>query len=347
MSIAVPLPNDVSEELLQAVIDALSAHIAILDKDGNIVAVNRAWCAFADANHGKLPHYGVGLNYIELCAPHHAVTLVDTKAAEDYSFGIRAVRGILDVLRGRAADFQLTYPCHSTTEQRWFLLRVTPLQIHGEQGVVAAHENITTIKQHEEAVTAALVGTVEAIADIVEVRDPYTAGHQKGVARLASAIARQMGEEGEFVRGVHLGALIHDIGKIAIPAEILARPGELTKVERQLIETHCQQGYDMIAGIPFPWPLADIVLQHHERMDGSGYPNGLKGDQINRASHIVAIADVVDAISSHRPYRPSLGVAVANEEMQRGAGSVYDAEVIEAYLSPEVQALVNEMYDDV
>ena len=342
MNIALPVPIDSPDELLQSVIDALSAHIAILDKDGNIVAVNRAWCDFADANNGKLPRYGVGQNYIELCAaPHH---VMDAKAAEDHSFGIRAIRGISDVLHGKTTNFQLTYPCHSPFEQRWFLMRVTPLQIRGEQGAVAAHENVTTIKQHEEAVTAALIGTVEAIADIAEVRDPYTAGHQKGVARLASAIAQKMGLSAEIQRAVNLGALIHDIGKIAIPAEILTRPGRLSEVERQLIETHCQQGYDMIVGIPFPWPLAEIVLQHHERLDGSGYPIGLKGDQISLESRIVAVADVVDAISSHRPYRPSLGVKVANREMREGAGIAYDAAVVEAYLSADVQQLASEMY---
>ena len=345
MTTALPVPQETSDEMLQAVIDALTAHIAILDKAGNIIAVNRAWRDFADANSGALPHYGVGTNYFDSCASHHPMAIVDTKAMEDHSFGVLAVRGISDVLCGRAKDFQLTYPCHSPTEQRWFLLRVTPLQINGERGAIAAHENVTTIKQHEEAVTAALIGTVEAIADIAEVRDPYTAGHQKGVARLATAIAQQLGLDTESARSVHLGALIHDIGKIAIPAEILARPGRLTKVERQLIETHCQHGYDMIAGIPFPWPLADMVLQHHERLDGSGYPNGLKGDQISMESRIVAVADVVDAISSHRPYRPSRGIEVANDELRRNAGSVYDAEVVKAYLSPEVQALASTMYD--
>jgi putative nucleotidyltransferase with HDIG domain len=209
---------------------------------------------------------------------------------------------------------------------------------------VVAHENVTTIVQREEAVTAALLGTIKALSDMAEVRDPYPSGHQQGVARLAVAIARQMGLDAETRRGIQLGAQIHDIGKIAVPAEILNRPGRLSEMEMHLIRTHCQVGHDIIADIRFSWPIAQIVLQHHERMDGSGYPNGLVGEQISLEARIVAVADVVDAVSSHRPYRPSRGIATANALIREGTGTQFDTDVVEAYFCAPVQHEAADMY---
>jgi len=178
-----------------------------------------------------------------------------------------------------------------------------------------------------------LEDTVRAIATIVEMRDPYTAGHQARVADLAVAIARQMGLPDEQAHGIHLAGVLHDLGKIRIPAEILSKPGRITDIERSLIRVHPQAGYDILQGINFPWPIAQMVLQHHERVDGSGYPQGLKGDQIIIGACVLSVADVVEAISAHRPYRAGLGIEAALEEITRNRGIFYDPQVVDACLT--------------
>ena len=188
-------------------------------------------------------------------------------------------------------------------------------------------------RQHLEQLQNSLEDTVRAIATIVEMRDPYTAGHQARVADLAAAIARQMGLPDEQVHGIHLAGVLHDLGKIRIPAEILSKPGRLSDIERNLIMVHPQAGYDILQGINFPWPIAQMVLQHHERQDGSGYPQGLKGDQIIIGACILSVADVVEAISAHRPYRPGLGVEAALEEITRQRGVYYDSQIVDACMA--------------
>lgn len=178
-----------------------------------------------------------------------------------------------------------------------------------------------------------LLQTIEAIAATVEARDPYTAGHQQRVAVLASAIASEIGISDDKLHGLYLAASIHDLGKIRIPAEILSKPGKLNPVEFELIKTHPQAGYDIIKDLQFPWSIAQMVLQHHERLDGSGYPQGLKADQILLEAKILAVADVVEAMSSHRPYRPGLGLDVALEEITRQRGVLYDPVVVDSCIT--------------
>lgn len=189
-----------------------------------------------------------------------------------------------------------------------------------------------THQHHSEILRKSLEESIQAIANTLEMRDPYTAGHQKRVAKLAVAIAVELGLPEEQAHGIHLAASIHDLGKIQIPAEILSKPGTLSDIEFMLIKTHAQAGYDILKGIEFPWPIATMVLQHHERVDGSGYPNGLKGDQMLLGSRILAVADVLEAMASHRPYRPSFGVQAALQEIERGCGTVYDRDVVDACL---------------
>jgi HD-GYP domain-containing protein (c-di-GMP phosphodiesterase class II) len=186
----------------------------------------------------------------------------------------------------------------------------------------------------------ALLQAIEAIARTVETRDPYTAGHQRRVARLAHAIAQRLGLPPDRAFGVLVGGLIHDLGKIHIPAEILTRPGRLTPNEFALVREHCRAGEEIIHDVEFPWPLGQMILQHHERMDGSGYPQGLRGDDILLEARILAVADVVESIASHRPYRPALGVDRALEEIQAGRGTLLDADAVDACL-----ALFREGYD--
>jgi GAF domain-containing protein len=188
-------------------------------------------------------------------------------------------------------------------------------------------------REYLEKLQGSLEGTVSAIARIVEMRDPYTAGHQARVAKLAAAIARQMGLSEERVHGIHLAGTIHDLGKIQVPAEILSKPGRLSEVEYSLIKVHPEAGYDILKNIDFPWPIADKVLQHHERFDGSGYPQGLKGEEISLGARIISVADTVEAMSSHRPYRPGLGVEAALAEITQQRGILYDPQVVDACLA--------------
>jgi len=175
----------------------------------------------------------------------------------------------------------------------------------------------TTLDSNAKHISALLIDTVTAIANTIEMRDPYTAGHQKRVALLACAIAQKMGLDAERIEGLNLAAQIHDVGKINIPAEILNKPTRLTDIEFMLIKTHPESGYEILKDIEFPWPVATIVRQHHEKLDGSGYPLNLKQDDILLESRILAVADIVEAMASHRPYRPSLGLEVALAEIIR------------------------------
>jgi PAS domain S-box-containing protein len=206
-------------------------------------------------------------------------------------------------------------------------------------GILAEGRDITERKKVEEELEHSferlrktLGATVQSISMIVEMKDPYTAGHQQRVSDLARAIATEMGLSADRRDFIRTASSIHDIGKISIPSEILSKPTKLTDLEFSLIKTHSQSGYDILKDIDFPWPVADVVLQHHERMNGSGYPQGLKGDDILLEARIMAVADVVEAIGSHRPYRPSLGIDFALEEISRNKGILYDADVVDACL---------------
>ncbi|MES9958406.1 MAG: HD domain-containing phosphohydrolase [Sedimenticola sp.] len=187
-------------------------------------------------------------------------------------------------------------------------------------------------RENIERLHGVLVKTIQAIALTVEKRDPYTAGHQERVSDLASAIAVEMGLTEEQVEGIRMGAMIHDIGKVYVPGEFLNRPGKLTEDEFSIIKTHAQVGYDIVKDIDFAWPVAEMILQHHERLNGSGYPNGLKGEEIILEARIMAVADVVEAISSHRPYRPGLGMDVALGEITDNRGTFYDPDAVDACL---------------
>ncbi len=185
-------------------------------------------------------------------------------------------------------------------------------------------------ERHAIVLRESLVQSIQTIAATVEARDPYTAGHQQRVADLATAMARKMELPEEQVDAITLAAIIHDLGKIHVPAEILSKPGKLTDIEYMLIKAHPQSGYDILKHVTFPWPIADIILQHHERLDGSGYPQGLKKGKILLEARIIAVADVVEAMSSHRPYRPGLGLESALEEIKRHRGTWYDPDAVDA-----------------
>lgn len=191
-------------------------------------------------------------------------------------------------------------------------------------------ERTRSLRQSEIKLRASLLDSISAIAATVEMRDPYTAGHQRRVAQIAKAIAGELGLPEQQIEGIYLASVVHDVGKVQVPAEILSKPGKLNKLEFSLIQQHSQAGYDILKEVDFPWPIAQFVLQHHERMDGSGYPEGLKGDAILLEARIISVADVIEAMASHRPYRPGHGIEAALEEISGKRDVLYDPAVVDA-----------------
>jgi PAS domain S-box-containing protein/putative nucleotidyltransferase with HDIG domain len=294
---------------VRRLIEAALDPFVTIGPDGKITDVNRAMEQAAGVARDRL----IGTDFAAYFTdPEDARTgyrrVLDEGLVRDYPLTLRSVSGdTIDVL-------------YNAT---------TYVNEAGElQGVFAVARDITALEEAEGEIHRVLVEMVEAISLTIEKRDPYTSGHQKGVAELASAIAERMGLDPLVVEGVHLGGMMHDIGKIYVPAEILSRPGRLSPSEWQIIQTHPSVGAEILHGVHAPWPIEEMVLQHHERLDGSGYPQGLKGDEILTESRILAVADVVEAMASHRPYRPALGVARALEEIANGSGTLYDERVV-------------------
>jgi len=211
--------------------------------------------------------------------------------------------------------------------------------LEGRETIVGMAQDITEKKRAEDEIKRyvaeleiAFMSTVNVATTLGEMRDPYTAGHQRRVAEIAVAIGAELGFDAHRQEGLRVAGYLHDIGKITIPAEILAKPGKLSSLEYTLIQGHAQSGYDVLKGVQFPWPVAEVAWQHHERVDGSGYPQGLKGEAILLEARIIGVADIIEAMSSHRPYRPGLGMDNALAEIERGRGEVYDAGVADACL---------------
>ena len=198
------------------------------------------------------------------------------------------------------------------------------------EGIVT---DVTERHRAQERLKQSLTQTIGAIAATIDKRDPYTAGHQRRVAALSRAIAEQLGLGTDQAEGVYLGALVHDVGKMAIPVDILSRPGRLSFEEFALVKTHVRAGVDVLRDVVFPWPIIDMVAQHHERLNGSGYPAGLSGDSIRLEARIIAVADVFESMSTHRPYRPALAVEVALDELSRGRSTLFDADAVDACLA--------------
>jgi len=305
------------------------ASIVVVDRKGKIVFVNKRAEKIFDLPVDKI----IGLAYDAPewritdfdgnPFPHERLPFVQVVASGNVVYGVRHTITLSD---GRLIYFS-----------------INGAPIFDDQGIISEVvliiDDISEQKHAEEKITLAIEqlrqsfeGTIRVTAMTIEARDPYTAGHQRRVADLAQAIARKMELSIEQVNGVRVGAMTHDIGKISVPAEILSKPTKLSDIEFRLIKVHAQSGYDILKDIAFPWPIARMVLEHHERVDGSGYPNGLKGTGLLMESRILSVADVVEAIASHRPYRPALGVDAALEEIDRNKGVLYDTDVVNACL---------------
>lgn len=220
-----------------------------------------------------------------------------------------------------------------------YLFTGAPFDLDGKSGFLGTGIDITRLRRAEEELVRktdqiknALIGTIAAVSKAMEARDPYTAGHQQRVRNIAVAIAERLEMNPFQLEGLELGASIHDIGKLAVPTEILVKPTRLTELEYKVIQTHVEAGADILKDVMFPWPILGIILQHHERLDGSGYPFGLKGNEICLEARIVAVADVFEAMSAHRPYRPSKGIQKAVEELNDNRGRFYDPKVVDALM---------------
>jgi PAS domain S-box-containing protein len=307
-----------SEERFRGMLEQNIAAIFMLE-DGRFTFANRR----AGEILGRPPEELAGQPMLELVAANdrgrlsaalHRLVAGEEKAVEQ-TFG--AVRK-----DGTLADIG-THAVLAT-------LRGKPAVLGIAQDIGERRKAQEEIDRYIERLEKTVLGTLEAVSLMVELRDPYTSGHERRVGDLAAAIGQEMGLAEHVVKGLRLTGYVHDIGKISAPAEILSKPGILTRMEFELIKGHSQSGYDVLKRVDFPWPVAEVILQHHERLDGSGYPRGLRGDEILLEARIISVADVVEAMANHRPYRPGLGLKAALEEIESGSGRLYDAQACAA-----------------
>jgi PAS domain S-box-containing protein/putative nucleotidyltransferase with HDIG domain len=311
-------------EEYRIIFDAVRPLIAYLDKEGVIQRINKSGAA----TFGQEPKEIVGKTMYDFFPTAEAVRF----SAEDTQV-ITSGEPVL----GSIAEFTLP-----SGQKRWAQVdRIPYFDENGDvTGVIMFNQDITRRKlaednlaQSYESLKKTLNDAINTIVKIVEMRDPYTAGHQQKVADLATAIAREMKFEETQIDQLRTAAVIHDIGKIYVPSDLLSKPGKLTDIEFSLIKTHAQNGYDIVKDMEFPGDVAETILQHHERLDGSGYPNGLKAEDTLMKAKILAVADVIEAMASHRPYRPALGIDKALEEISKNKGKIYDPDVVDACLA--------------
>lgn len=255
------------------------------------------------------------------------------------------VAGLIELRRARTREKSISAPLETTLKHKdgrevFVELNAGQISHNGRPATLVLIRDITSRKRADEELKhtleklrKAMGATIQAITLTVEMRDPYTAGHQRRVSDLARSIADALGFSAEKIDAIRMAASIHDLGKISVPAEILSKPGRLTETEHTLLRTHSQVGYVILKQIDFPWPIAQIVLQHHERINGSGYPQKLRGDEILFEAKILGVADVVEAMVSHRPYRKAFSQDKALEEIRRNRGVLYDPNVVDSCLS--------------
>jgi PAS domain S-box-containing protein/putative nucleotidyltransferase with HDIG domain len=299
-------------------LDSANDSIVLYDFEGRLHYVNEVACRFYGYTSEELMQKKVfDLNVVE--------------SAEDQQFRLNELktkgRAVFDAVFGKDGAL-IPVEVNSSV-----------LDIGGKQFVLSVARDITERKRAEERLRESFTKlaktfeqTVKSLSSIAEMRDPYTAGHQARVAKLACEIASEIGMSEEQVNAIRTAALIHDIGKIIVPSEILNKPGKLNVLERSFVEAHAQAGYEILKTIEFEFPIAEIILQHHEKLDGSGYPQGLSGDSILKEARVLTVADVIEAMASYRPYRSALPLKTALEEISSHRGVLYDADVVDACL---------------
>jgi PAS domain S-box-containing protein len=315
--------RDVSSEWLLALVESALDGVITMDDKGRIIAFNPA----AEQIFGYRSDQVIG----------HLVSdkLIPKSLREAHESGLeRFLRSGKDKIIGRRVEVSAMRADQTVFPAEMWVVSVNPER---SPVFIAYIRDISKQKQAEQEhrkyiinIKKTLVQTILAISRIVEIRDPYTAGHQSRVAHLAATIAETLKLSEACIEGVFLGALIHDIGKIAVPSEILSRPGKLLDEDIRYLQIHCLKGYEILKPVDFPWPVAEIALQHHEHLNGSGYPHGLRGEKIILEARIVCVADVVESLTAHRPYRPAYPLGKALELISDKAGKWYDREVVDA-----------------
>ncbi len=307
-----------SEERNRAILRTSMDGIFFTDMKGRLLDVNAAYCRMSGYSRQEL----LALSISDLSANESSV---DVKSK------------IAMIAREGSASFEAL---HRRRDGSFFDVEASVTYLPIEEGrIVSFMRDITNRKRAEEALKATLErlrrvtgSVIQVVVAAVESRDPYTAGHQRRVGDLARSIAFEMGITPGEADGIRIAGIIHDLGKISVPAEILSKPRQLSDTEFALVKEHPRRGYEILKGVDFDWPIAEMIHQHHERIDGSGYPRGLKGEDIIQGARILAVADVVEAMASHRPYRPTMGIDAALEEISSKRGVLYDPEVVDACL---------------
>lgn len=305
------------------IFEALKDGLIVIDRNFNIIYVNKAFSTMSDLSENEL----VGKKCYDLfpgnlCHQEKCPLVQITNGVEKISYDgenhCKVGKGISCVVKASVIRDEQGRPA----------------------GIVETVTDVSILKKTEqelfesrERLRKAMGGIIQAMSLTIEKRDPYTAGHQRRVAKLCRAIGTELGLDWERIQGLRMAAAIHDLGKIHVPAAILNKPGKLTDHELGIIRQHPQTAYEILKGIDFPWPLAEAIYQHHERLDGSGYPRGLKGDEVILEARILAVADVVESMSSFRPYRKEIGVEKALLELKNKSGILYDPEVVKICLN--------------
>ncbi len=312
--------KDVSYQNIQMLIDSLPYYVILVDSKHNIVMANKSIINMGYTSEDLLGAYCPRVIHgsdspIPECPLEKAVKSGCSEEVEVYD----------------------------ESNDKWFLSAVYRTSFKSKDNLSIYFHQLMDITERKKSkvelekavnkVNTLLEQGIQAIVKLVEKRDPYTAGHQRNVSLISKEIAVNMGLSQDMIETVTIAALLHDIGKIVVPIDILNKPTKLNKHEFNLIKLHSREGYDILKDIDFPWPVAEAVLQHHERLDGSGYPDNLKEHEISLGAKILGVADVVDAMSSHRPYRPALGLEIALNELSKKKGLLYDDKIVETCIS--------------
>jgi PAS domain S-box-containing protein/putative nucleotidyltransferase with HDIG domain len=312
-----------SEEKYREFVENASEIIYAYDLEGNLVSINPAAARLLGYTHEEL----LSLNISRIVDPEYLPRSFYEAGAQE---GEASRTGPQELLT-RSRDGE---PIWLEVSRRLVTREGQPVGVECiARDITARRRTEKELQRSLERLQTTLEETVYALAAAAEMRDPYTAGHQKRVAELATSMAAAMRLGEQQTRGLRMAGLIHDVGKIRIPAEILSKPARLTETEWSLVKTHPQAGYDILKSIEFPWPVAQIVLQHHERVDGSGYPQGLTCEETLPEARILAVADVVEAMASHRPYRPAFPLEEALREISQNRGALYEPDAVDACLN--------------
>ena len=315
-----------TDQPYRILLEEMSEGALTVTPDGLILFSNKR---FAEMVKSPLKNV-IGCNLQTWVDPEH-LKILESLLSEDSKEKHRGELLLVTVNGDRVPIYISIAKVRVGKEADIFCLVATDLtEVKHIEAIVAAKKMALAALTASQELQESFEESIKAIANTVESRDEYTAGHMRRVGQLAPAIARELGLSEETIHGIELASTIHDVGKISIPVEILTKPAKLSKVEYLLIQTHTEAGYDIIKKIKFPWPIALLILQHHERMDGSGYPQGLKGEEILLGARIIAVADVIEAMVSRRPYRSELGIDAALAEIRQGRGTLYDPTVVDA-----------------